>query len=84
MIAEGARLLKAQGFYGLVDSLQLGDVPIFDQALKRFPVDFHEPFYKNYIKHPMPDLLTEAGLSDVEEGTGFFSKWVVATKQLES
>ena len=84
VIAEGVRVLKAHGFYGVVDSLQLGDVPIFDEALKRFPVDFHEPFYKNYIKHQMPELLTEAGLKDVEMGTGFFSKWVVATKQLES
>jgi ubiquinone/menaquinone biosynthesis C-methylase UbiE len=83
VVAEGMRLLKANGFYGLVDSLQLGDVPLFDQALAQFPVNFHEPFYKNYIKHPMNEILADAGLKEIESGTGFYSKWVVATKQLE-
>jgi ubiquinone/menaquinone biosynthesis C-methylase UbiE len=84
VVAEGMRLLKPNGFYGLVDSLQLGDIPIFDQALSQFPIDFHEPFYKHYIKHPMDEVLESVGLRDIESGTGFYSKWVVATKRLES
>jgi ubiquinone/menaquinone biosynthesis C-methylase UbiE len=81
VLKEGHRTLKAGGFYGLVDSLQRGDVPEFDEALEQFPVEYHEPFYRNYIENQMANLLAEAGFDVVEQGTGFFSKFVAAKKQ---
>lgn len=80
VLKEGLRLLKPGGFYGLVDSLQIGDVPEFDRALEQFPIEYHEPFYKNYIDHQMASLLEEAGFVIVENGTGFFSKFATAKR----
>lgn len=80
VLKEGVRLLKPKGFYGLVDSLQAGDVPEFDSALEQFPVEYHEPFYKNYIENQMAPMLEEAGLEVLESGTGFFSKYVAARR----
>ncbi|MBN8541258.1 MAG: class I SAM-dependent methyltransferase [Deltaproteobacteria bacterium] len=81
VLSEGHRVLKAGGFYGLVDSLQRGDVTEFDDALEQFPVEYHEPFYRNYIQNQMSNLLIEAGFKIEEQGTGFFSKFVAAKKQ---
>lgn len=75
-ISEAARVLKPKGFYGLVDSLQNEDDSEFSWALQQFPVDFHEPFYKNYLQNPMEGLLKEAGFENVEKNIGFFSKAV--------
>jgi ubiquinone/menaquinone biosynthesis C-methylase UbiE len=81
VLREGHRALKAGGFYGLVDSLQRGDVPEFDEALQQFPVEYHEPFYRNYIDNQMSDLLAESGFEVVTQGTGFFSKFVASKKR---
>lgn len=75
-ISEAVRTLRAGGFYGLVDSLQNEDKSEFDWALQQFPVDFHEPFYKNYLQNPMEGLLKEAGFQNVQRKVGFFSKAV--------
>jgi ubiquinone/menaquinone biosynthesis C-methylase UbiE len=80
IIREGLRVLKPGGFYGFVDSLQLGDRPALDVALKQFPIEFHEPFYKNYIQTPMRQLFEDEGLTSLHEATGFFSKVISATK----
>lgn len=74
VIAEGKRVLKKDGFFGLVDSLQTGDNALFDELLENFPENFHEPFYRNYIEHPMKGLLKESKLREVRENYGMFSK----------
>lgn len=80
VILENLRVLKGGGFYGLVDSIQKGDWPEFDSSLAGFPVEFHEPFYANYIKHPMESLLEAEKLNNIGVEKGFFSKCVTATK----
>lgn len=74
VIRESIRVLKPGGLLGLVDSIQQHDKELFSPYLKNFPVDFHEPFYSNYIAHPMEELLKDAGLGSVETETGFTSK----------
>ncbi len=76
VIAEGARVLNPGGFYGLVDSIQKDDRPDFEWALGQFPVDFHEPFFKNYLQNPMEGLLQHQGFENVQTSQGFFSKAV--------
>ncbi len=76
VLSEAVRVTKPGGFCGLVDSLQNEDRSEFDWALKQFPVDFHEPFYKNYLQNPMEGLLQQAGFEKVERKVGFFSKAV--------
>lgn len=80
-LSESHRVLKTGGFCGLVDSLQMGDRQDFEWALQQFPVDFHEPFYKNYIQNPMEGLLSNAGFKDVKSDFGFFSKALGARKE---
>jgi ubiquinone/menaquinone biosynthesis C-methylase UbiE len=79
---ECQRVLKPGGFHGLVDSVQLGDVPAFDEALELFPQNFHEPFYKNYIRHPIQDELARSGVDVRDVKTGFFSKCVWGEKTI--
>lgn len=79
VLSESKRVLKKGGFIGLVDSLQLGDKPSFDELLKGFPERYHEPFYRNYIANPMQKLLEEQGCSNVMQDQGFFSKVCSAT-----
>lgn len=79
-IAEGKRVLKPGGFYGLVDSVQKEDKKDFEWALSQFPVDFHEPFYKNYIQNPIEGILQNMGLNNIQTEIGFFSKAVSAQK----
>jgi ubiquinone/menaquinone biosynthesis C-methylase UbiE len=80
VIVEAARVLKPGGVFVLVDSLQLGDRPELDEPLLGFPQEFHEPFFRNYLEHPMEALCTRLGLQHVESSTGFFSKVVRAKK----
>lgn len=82
-VSEGMRVLKKGGFYGLVDSIQNEDRKEYEWALKQFPVDFHEPFYKNYLQNPMEGILKNAGFADVQTEIGFFSKAVGGRKSHE-
>lgn len=80
-IAEGRRVLKSGGVYGIVDSLQSGDDPELEWALTQFPVDFHEPFYKNYTQRPLEAALAEAGFTNAATRIGFLTKAVTARKE---
>lgn len=82
VIKESVRVLKPGGFWGFVDSLQLGDRPEFDEALKLFPVEYHEPFYRNYIETSLDETIQASGLQIESRGTGFFSKVIAAKKNL--
>ena len=80
VMKEAFRVLKNKGIVGAVDSLQLGDDSSLDWALQQFPIDFHEPFYKNYTLHSLQELFTSTGFADISEKQGFLSKSVVGTK----
>lgn len=79
-VSEAYRVLKPGGFFGLVDSVQLEDKRDFEWALKQFPVDFHEPFYKNYLQNPMEGVMKNQGFEDIRSEIGFFSKAVGGRK----
>lgn len=80
VLNESFRVLRSEGFFGLVDSIQKGDKPKFDVLLDEFPKDFHEPFYRNYIHTPMEDLIQSLTASTCNIADGFFSKVVSTTK----
>jgi len=74
ILAESHRVLKPGGFFGAVDSIQLGDNQAFDVLLQNFIRDFHEPFYKNFISKPFAPVITQNGFSEVRTDIGFLSR----------
>ncbi len=79
-LKEAFRVLKPGGVISIVDSLQQQDKPELDFLLDKFPQNFHEPYYKNYILHPLEEMLKEAGFKEVKKDTGFMSKVVSGVK----
>lgn len=84
VVGEGFRVLKDGGLLGFVDSVQKEDAKGLEWALEQFPVDFHEPFYKNYTMNPMEGLLMYRGFQNIKKDLGFFSKAVVGQKPFSS
>jgi ubiquinone/menaquinone biosynthesis C-methylase UbiE len=80
VLHESMRVLKPGGWIGLVDSIQMGDRRDFEQFLLAFPQQFHEPFYRNYVQHPISKLLEQVGAQGVGMERGFFSKACWGTK----
>ncbi|KYG63143.1 ubiquinone/menaquinone biosynthesis protein [Bdellovibrio bacteriovorus] len=83
VVEESFRVLKAGGHMGFVDSVQKEDAKDLDWALEQFPVDFHEPFYKNYTQNPMEGLMHYRGFSHIKKDQGFFAKAVLGQKPLD-
>jgi ubiquinone/menaquinone biosynthesis C-methylase UbiE len=54
---EIRRVLRPGGWLILVDSLQTGDRPDFDAMLEAFPVAFHEPYYRSYLREDLDRLV---------------------------
>jgi ubiquinone/menaquinone biosynthesis C-methylase UbiE len=80
VLQETQRVLKKGGYVGAVDSLQIGDDTSLDWALKQFPIDFHEPFYKNYAQNKLEDLFAKFKFTESSVEIGFLSKSIVAKK----
>ena len=49
--------------------------------LDLLPVDFHEPFYKNYVDNPMEILFQDMGFKNIQSEIGFLSKAVSGIKE---
>lgn len=72
--AEIARVLKPGGRLFFLDSIQLGDHAPFDTLLERFPVAFHEPYYRDFIRADLDGLFTDAGLRPQAAERFYFAK----------
>lgn len=77
---EKMRVLKDNGFIAITDSIQKHDDESLDWALQQFPVNFHEPFYKNYTEHPLEDILHSHSVRELTSAIHFLTKIVSATK----
>ncbi|MGE0762101.1 MAG: methyltransferase domain-containing protein [Bdellovibrionales bacterium] len=80
VLKEAFRVLKPGGQFVVVDSLQWDDKPELNWGLERFPQDFHEPFYKNYVKTPLDELFAKAGFEVVHQELGLLAKCIVGEK----
>lgn len=75
VIKESLRVLKPGGYMGIADSIQQNDNPTLTWMIEEFPIDFHEPFYPNYINNSMEELVShnsEAAL--IRKRIGFLTK----------
>lgn len=76
VIKEMVRVKKPDGVGVIADAIQRGDNPELNWALERFPMSYHEPFFKNYQQHRLEDMLENlAGVTPTTE-QGFFTKAV--------
>lgn len=82
VLKECLRVLKPGGVLSLVDSIQEQDAPHLNWALERFPISYHEPFYKNYLQNPLEDEVRALVSSPVDVRRGFFSKSVSVRHEL--
>jgi ubiquinone/menaquinone biosynthesis C-methylase UbiE len=80
VLSECARVLSPGGLLGICDSLQRDDDPRLNQVLENFPVDYHEPFYKDYTLWETTKALEQSGFRDVSSTHHLLSKYWVATK----
>lgn len=74
VIEESLRVLKKNGYMGIVDSIQMNDDDKLNWAILDFPKDFHEPFYKSYIETSMESLVPTMNTELVGKKIGFLTK----------
>jgi ubiquinone/menaquinone biosynthesis C-methylase UbiE len=74
---ECTRLLKPGGRLVVIDSLQFGDEPDYDGMLELFPQNFHEPYYRSYLKEDFGALARACGLTPLRSANAFVSKVMV-------
>lgn len=79
--AEMARVLRPDGLFVFIDSLQLGDRPGWDGLLETFPVRFHEPYFRHYITDDLEAIFADAGMVRAAAWTSYFSKIMVRRKR---
>lgn len=87
---EFARVLKPGGKLFFVDSAQVGDgaalgmEKAFDQALERFPMFNHEPYYRDYSLTDLKALFGEFGLVYEDSNVAWVSKcWCFTKREVE-
>jgi len=81
VLKEFWRVLKPGGVLSVVDSIQKDEAPHLEWALERFPISYHEPFYKNYLLNPLEKEIESFTSTDVAVERGFFSKCVSARRE---
>jgi ubiquinone/menaquinone biosynthesis C-methylase UbiE len=80
VIAEMYRVLRPGGMVAVMDSAQLSDSPELAGVLDRFAVDFHEPYYKGYLRDDLDAMLAEVGFAVESVETHFVSKLAIGRK----
>jgi len=74
VVKEIARVLKPDGLFVFVDSIQPGDTPGFEALTEFFPQAFHEPYYESYLSWDAAGAFAAAGLTLQETTPAFLSK----------
>lgn len=84
VIREVYRVLRPGGLLVIEDSAQYAESSEIRFFLDRFPEDFHEPFFNDYLRDDLAKPLEEAGFVVDAVDPCFVAKVVVAQKPLRS
>ncbi len=76
VVEEMFRVKKTEGVGAITDALQDNDSPELSWALDRFPISYHEPFFKNYLQNSTEKMVQRIGQTTTKTQIGFFSKVV--------
>ncbi len=80
VVAEAWRLLRPGGLVVVEDSAQLSDSPALAPVLEGFAQEFHEPFYRDYLRDDLAALLTAAGFVVERDETHLVARVLAARK----
>ncbi len=80
VLKETQRVLKPEGVMAFCDSLQVDDDPKLNEVLRQFPIDYHEPFYKNYTLWKTKETLESLGYKEIESHYRLLSKYWLGIK----
>ena len=80
VVSELWRVLSPGGLLVIEDSAQPSDSPEIVAALRNFPVEFHEPFYNDYLDDDLAQLVAERGFIVQSSEAHLVAKVVVARK----
>lgn len=80
VIQEGHRVLRKGGVFAVCDSIQKDDDPMLNHSLEMFPIDYHEPFYKDYTLWDMKKVLETVGFRNIKSTHKLLSKYWVSFK----
>jgi ubiquinone/menaquinone biosynthesis C-methylase UbiE len=80
VLSEMHRVLAPGGLVVIEDSAQLSDSGELARVLANFSDDFHEPYYKSYIRDDLAEALEECGFDVESAEPHMVAKVVVARK----
>ena len=81
VVAEMARVLRPGGLLVLEDSAQLAEARDLAPLLKIFGERLHEPYYRDYVRDDLAELVAGAGLSVESTERAWLSKVVSARRE---
>lgn len=80
VVREMFRVVRPGGLVVLEDSAQVSESPELADVLRNFPVEFHEPFYADYLEDDLAGILAEVGFTEVRTESHLVAKVVAARR----